>query len=73
MPIITVAQPLYTLAKLIQWSWPASYGEDQFVVMFGGLHIEMAVLKALGVLLENSGLTGALIHAHRPVLPHLGQ
>ena len=47
-------QPLYTLAKQIQWSWPASHGEDQFVVMFGGLHIEMAALIALGDLLENS-------------------
>ena len=73
MPIITVDQPLYTLAKQIQWSWPVSYGEDQFVVMFGGLHIEMAALKALGDLLENSGWTGALIQAYRPVLPHLGQ
>ena len=32
-------------------------------VMFGGLHIEMAALKALGDLLENSGWTGALIQA----------
>ena len=73
MPIITVDQPLYTLAKQIQWSWPASHGDDQFAVMFGGLHIEMAALKALGDLLENSGWTGALIQAYRPVLPHLGQ
>ena len=48
-------QPLYTLAKQIQWSWPASYGEDWFVVMFSGLHI--------GDLLESSGWTGALIQA----------
>ena len=51
MPIITVDQLLYTLAKQIQWTWPASQEEDQFVVMFGGLHIEMAALKALGELL----------------------
>ena len=63
VPIITVDQPLYTLAKQIQWSWPASHGEDQFVVMFGGLHIEMAVLKALGDLLESSSWTSALIQA----------
>ena len=31
--------------------------------MFGGLHIEMAALKALGDLLESSGWTGALIQA----------
>ena len=64
-------QPLYTLAKQIQW--PASHGEEQFVVMFGGLHIEIAALKALGDLLENSDWTGALIQAYRSVLPHKGQ
>ena len=63
MPIITVGQPLYTLAKQIQWSWPASHGEDKFVVMFGGLHIEMAALKVLGDLLGNSGWTHTGIHA----------
>ena len=31
--------------------------------MFGGLHIEMAALKILGDLLENSGWTGALVQA----------
>ena len=66
-------QPLYTLAKQIQWSWPASNGEEQLVVIFGGLHIEIVALKALGDLLENSGWTGALIWAYRPVLPHLGR
>ena len=58
VPIITVDQPLQ-----IQWSWPANHGEDQFVVMFGGLHIEMADFKALGDLLRSSGWTGALIQA----------
>ena len=72
MPIVTVDQALYTLAKQIQWSWPAIHGEDQFVVMFGGLHIEVAALKTLGDILENSGWTGALIQAYRPALPHLG-
>ena len=55
VPITTVDQPLYALKKQIQWNWPASHGEDQFVVMFGGLHIEMASLKALGDLLGSCG------------------
>jgi hypothetical protein len=63
VPIITCDQPLYTLAKQIQWSWPRTHGEDHFVVMFGGLHIEMAALKMLGDLLEDSGWTGALVQA----------
>ena len=48
IPVITFDQPLYALAKQIQWTWPDEYGEDKYVVMFGGLHIEMAVLKTLG-------------------------
>ena len=47
-PVITFDQPLFALAKQIQWKWPETYGEDKFVVMFGGLHIEMAALKTLG-------------------------
>ena len=46
-PVITFDQPLYALAKQVQWKWPDEYGEDKYVVMFGGLHIEMAALKTL--------------------------
>ena len=63
VPVITVDQPLYTVAKQIQWSWPETHGEDHFIVMFGGLHIEMTALKMLGDLLEGSGWTGALVQA----------
>lgn len=45
VPVLAADQPLYALAKEIQWTWPASHGEDHFVIMFGGLHIEMAILK----------------------------
>ena len=45
VPILAVDQPLYAIAKLIQWTWPITLGEDYFVVMLGGLHIEMAILK----------------------------
>ena len=44
IPVLAADQPLFALAKQIQWTWPATH-EDQFVIMFGGLHIEMAVLK----------------------------
>ena len=44
-PVVTLDQPLFALAKQIQWKWPEKYGEDKMVVMFGGLHIEMAALK----------------------------
>ena len=62
-PVITFDQPLYALAKEIQWKWPEDYGEDKFVIMFGGLHIEMAALKTLGDWLKGSGWVQALVQA----------
>ena len=55
VPVIAADQPLFAMAKQIQWQWPDSYGESQFVIMFGGLHIEMAALRSLGTLLDGSG------------------
>jgi len=55
VPIITVDQHLFTIATQIQWNWTASHGEHQFIVMFGGLHIEMAAFKTIGNLLDSSG------------------
>ena len=45
VPVLTADQPLYAIAKQIQWSYLTSLGEEHLVVMFGGLHIENAVLK----------------------------
>ena len=56
-PVMTVDQPLYALAKEIQWSKPDILGENNFVVMMGDLHIEMTFMKCLGNLLEASGWT----------------
>ena len=56
-------QPLFALAKFVQWKWPISYGEKKFLVMFGVFHIEMALLNIIGDLLECSGWTDALIDA----------
>lgn len=60
IPVIALDQPLYTIAKQIQWTWPDTFGEDFFVIMFGGLHIEMALYKLLGEWLDGSGWTFAL-------------
>ena len=62
-PVIAADQPLYALAKQIQWHWPENYGEDKFVLMFGGLHIEMAAFQSNGNLLKGSGWTSALTEA----------
>ena len=63
IPVMAADQPLYAIAKQIQWQWPEQYGEDKFIVMFGGLHIEMASLKLLGDKLKSSGWTEALAEA----------
>jgi len=63
VPVITVDQPLFALCKEIQWTWPEKYGEDKFVMILGGLHIEMAMMKILGDWLEDSGWVKALVQA----------
>ena len=45
VPVITADQPIYAIAKQIQWKWPDEYGEEHFVIMFCGLHIEMTALR----------------------------
>ena len=60
---IPVDAPLYALAKLVQWKWPNTHGEDKYVVMLGGLHIEMAKWSTIGDYLEASGWTTALTQA----------
>ena len=63
IPVVTADQPLFALAKQIRWQWPEFYGEDKFIIMFGGLHIEMAAFKAIDGLLKDSGWTTALTEA----------
>ena len=48
-PVIALDQPLYAIAKQIQWNWSDIYGEEEIVTMMGAFHIEIAALKTLGV------------------------
>ena len=61
--VIGLDQPLYALAKKIQWHQPSLYGEKKLVVMLGGLHIEMVMLSCIGDWLEDSGWTIALANS----------
>ena len=61
--MLTFDQPLFALAKQIQWKWQQGYGEEKFVILFGGLHIEMAALKIVGDWLQGSGWVQALVQA----------
>ena len=65
VPILTVDQPLYALAKKIQWLWPDEYGEAHYVVLIGDLLFGIAFLKFIGGdWLECSGLITALTNAN---------
>ena len=48
VPVLTVDQPLFAIAKKIPWSWPDVYGDSKYAVMMGVLHIEIVLLNALG-------------------------
>ena len=63
IPVIVLDQPLFALAKMVQWKWPESHGEEKYVVMFGGLRLEMTLWNTLGDLLDASGWTTALVEA----------
>ena len=63
IPVTTFDQPLFALAKFVQWKWPDTHGEDKQVVMLGGLHTEMALWSTIGHLLDGSGWTTALTEA----------
>ena len=56
IPVISADQPsmMRSLNKT-KWQWPERYRENKFVIMCGGLHIEMAALKSIGTLLQSSG------------------
>ena len=53
--VIVLDQPLYTIAKKIQCHESQNFGEDEYVVLMGGLHIEMSFLGVIGEWLDGSG------------------
>jgi len=63
VPILVADQPLFFLAKKIQWNFPTTHGEDKFVVFLGGMHIELAAFRLLGDWLDGSGWTTAIINS----------
>ena len=58
----------FAKAKYIDWTWPLEtwpleYSKDKFVVMFGGLHIEMSLWNTCGDYLADSSWTISLNEA----------
>ena len=45
IPVTVCDQPLFAIAKFVQWKWPVTYGKEVRIVMLGGLHKEMALWK----------------------------
>ncbi len=54
---------LFALAKTIEWAQRDRTGKDKLVVIFCGLHIEQAALKAFGTWLAGSGWVEVLSQA----------
>ena len=51
-------QPLFTLAKPLQWEFPDSdIAEDKYLVMLGAMHIEKMMWAVSGDWLQCSGWT----------------
>ena len=60
-PVVAFDQPLFALAKKIQWYHPDTYG--RLVMMMGPLHTEMAFMNTVGDLLKDSGWTRIITNA----------
>ena len=62
-PVLTVDQPLYALAKKIQWEIGGDLSEDRFVVMLAPFQTEDKALKVVGQWLEESGWLSTLVQS----------
>lgn len=60
--VLGADQPLYAIAKRLQWTFPDSV-EDNLVVMMGALHIEDKVHLMMGKMLRDSGWSTVLSQA----------
>ena len=47
VPVLTLDQPLFTIAKQIQWNWPDMYGEDKFVILLEDRRIMLHTVETL--------------------------
>ena len=48
VPVLIVGQSLFAIVTKIPWSLPDVYGDSKYVVMMGGIHIEIDLLNVLG-------------------------
>lgn len=57
IPVTVCDQPLFAIAKVVQWNWPATHRENVHIVLLRGLHIEMVLWTMYGDRLALSGWT----------------
>ena len=50
--MLVVDQPLYAIAKTIQWTIPEKFGEEFFVDLLRGLHIEMTLWSTIADMMQ---------------------
>lgn len=62
--VIACDQPLYALSMQLKFAYPNEFGDNNIIVMMGGLHIEMAALKAIGHWLDGSEWNEVLVDAN---------
>ena len=55
-PVDTCDQPVYALTKQTQWRYPELFGNSKYFSLFGGFHIEKALLIVHGEFIKGSGL-----------------
>ena len=60
--VVGFDQPLYAIAKRLQWYQPDQYGHQKLVIMLGALYIEIAMLRCLGDWLQDRD--GSLLTGH---------
>ena len=63
-PVMVADQPLFTLAKKLQWKYPQTeHGEDSFLVTLGTMHTETMLWGVSGDWLDGSGWIKALTNS----------
>lgn len=62
-PVMCVDEPLFRVAKIIQWNWPHLWGENHLVLLMGPFHIEQAFLKLVGHVMEGCGWVSVMVSA----------
>ena len=60
--VLTTDQPVYALGKQVQWTYDKNYKDVTWLM--GTLHIEMALINAIGNWIQGSGWVEAFVQAN---------